>query len=113
MSDRIEIIKGTSLSIAVSLTDANGDPYILADGESLVFGVKSLCESDEYAIMKTVTSPTDGAYIFELKPDDTADMVSCEYEYDVSLISGIDFYKVIPASTFAVLRTVTKRGDCG
>lgn len=111
MRQKIEIVRGTTNTLALSVTDADGNAYTLADGELLIFGVKEKPEDEELLIQKTITDCTDGVAMVELSPDDTIGLKYGRYIYDVGLESGEDYHNIIPASPFVIQPNITKRGD--
>ena len=112
MKQEIEIIRGTTNQIQIHVTDrSNGEPYTLADGEKIVFGVKKRPEHDECVLKKIITELTDGVCTVEIKPEDTESLPFGKYSFDVGLLSGKDYYSVIPPSVFHVRENITKRGD--
>lgn len=111
MDNVIEIVRGTSKTIACLVTDKDGAVYDLQSGERLLFGVKQKLSDKDYVILKTVTAKTDGEYAFKLTPSDTAELEYGEYVYDIGLESGSDYYSCIPPSPFNVTANVTKHGD--
>lgn len=111
MTTKIEIVRGTTNIFPITVTDSDGIPYTLADGEKLLFGVKREPSDEEYLILKTITAATDGAYVAEIVPDDTSGLEYGRYVYDVGLESGENYYNVIETSPFVVKPNVTKWGD--
>ena len=104
----LEIIRGTTNTVHIDVTDAGGTPYALADGEVLRFGVKRNAASSEYLIRKDVTIGT-GSYSVTLTPEDTAGLAPGSYLFDVGLQSGGDYYNIIPTSAFVIRASVTKK----
>lgn len=111
MKQDIQMIRGTTKVFNISVTDANGSPYILGSGEFLLFGVKAKPEDSGYVVLKAVSSGSDGVYTVNLAPDDTNNLPYNRYVYDVGLQSGNDYHNIIPTSGFAILPNVTKWGD--
>jgi hypothetical protein len=107
----IQMIRGTTQILNISVTDANKSPYVLGSGEFLLFGVKAKPEDNVYVVLKPVSSGADGVYTVTLAPDDTNHLPYGRYVYDVGLQSGNNYYNIIPTSGFAVLPNVTKWGD--
>lgn len=98
------------LSIAL-YTDADPpQPYTLAEGETLIFGVKRVPEDSAYLYTKTLTTEdydsATGEYAFSI-PTASMDMPAGDYFYDI-VISGADdeLDPVIPLSRFEVGRSV-------
>lgn len=111
MEQKIEIVRGTSNTISIAVTDANGDPYTLATGETLLFGVKEDPGDKDPLIIKPVTSGTEGVYIVELAPSDTIELEYGRLVYDVGLQSGEDYFNIIETGPFVIKPNVTKWGD--
>lgn len=107
----IEIIRGTSNTYNITPTDADGNPYTLAVGEKLLFGVKQSTADKEPLFVKVITSGTDGVYPVELEPGDTAELACGRFVYDVGLESGTKFFNIIKPSPFVIQPSVTKWGD--
>lgn len=106
----ITIVRGTTnaFSVAVKIKQT-GEAYVLAEGETLRFGVKQFPEENEYLMKKDFsTADEDGTYAFVIDVDDTADLPFGTYYYDVGLQSGNNYYPVIPTSPFEVTYNVTK-----
>lgn len=104
----LSVVRGTTNTIRIDVTDANGTPYVLGIGEVLRFGVKRNAASSDYLIRKDITSGT-GSYLVTLMPEDTIGLAVSQYLFDVGLQSGDNYYNVIPATVFNVLGNITKR----
>lgn len=104
----LSVVRGTTSTIRIDVTDANGTPYALGTGEVLRFGVKRNAASTEYLIRKDITSGT-GSYLVTLTPEDTAGLAITQYLFDVGLQSGENYYNVIPATVFDVQANITKK----
>ena len=105
------MVRGTTLSLALSVQDADGNDYTLAAGEILRFGVKKKPEDTEYIITKEAgpsDTDDDGNYVFSLAPADTEDLPFGCYYYDVGLQSGTDYFNVIETSNFKLAFNVTE-----
>jgi hypothetical protein len=111
MAKDIRMVRGTSKTFKIAVTDANGDPYTLQAGEKVIFGVKKQAADEELLICKVVTACTDGICEVELDPEDTVDLTVGKYYYDVGLESGEDYYIIVEMSTFSIAANITKRGD--
>lgn len=107
----IKMIRGTSRTFEISVTDADGNPYTLQDGERVIFGVKKQTTDEELLVCKVVTECTDGVCRVELDPVDTVDLALGRYYYDVGLESGEDYYIIVETSVFNLAANVTKWGD--
>lgn len=108
----IELIRGTTFECIVSVQDADGAAYTLAVGEKLLFGIKRTPADLNLELIKTLTSsdaaPT-GGYKLSLTPDDTEGLPSGMHYYDVGLVSGNDYYNVIPISRFCLVENITSK----
>lgn len=105
-------MRGTTNDISVSLYDADGEPYVLEEGEVLRFGVKSSLKDKTYVIIKDITVGNEqGVYTFSLAPDETQGCDFGIHYYDVGLQSGTDYYNVIECSAFEILYNVTNAAE--
>ena len=108
MVQPIEMVRGTTNSILVTVYDDDGNLYPLKSGERLIFGVKSNRNNSACCIKKVLTEGT-GEYAFSLSPADTENLSCGSLHYDVGLQIGSDYYSVIPCSPFTLLHNVTRR----
>lgn len=108
MSQPIEMVRGTTNTIRVTVSDEGGNPYRLKSGEKLIFGVKPNINHPECCIKKIVTGGT-GEFSFKLTPEDTESLTCRSMCYDVGLQSGTDYFSVIPCSPFVLTHNVTRR----
>lgn len=111
MKQNIEIVRGTTNAFEIPITDADGNPYTLNDGETFVFALKRHYKGSERVLIKTITEGENGVYSLILKPSDTIDLECGRYYYDVGLQMGNDFFPVIPISQFDIKPNVSKWGD--
>lgn len=111
MAKDIRMVRGTSRTFEIAVTDADGNAYTLRDGEKVIFGVKKNTNDEELLICKVVSECTDGVCKVELDPEDTANLAVGKYYYDVGLQTGEDYYIVVELSNFAITANVTKWGD--
>ena len=111
MAQIIEIVRGSSKTLAVTVTDADNALYTLASGEVLVFGVKKKPDDDTLLIKKTATSGKNGVYNFSIAPSDTAELPHGKYMYDVGLQAGGAYHSIIEPNPFVIQPNVTKWGD--
>lgn len=116
MKNDVEIVRGTTNVFEITIKDAYGNPYNLAEGEQLLFGMKKTYADREYVFVKTVkttaTTNKDGVYSVIVTPEDTEKCDCCKYHYDVAVQSGEDFYNVIENSVIYIKKNITKWG-CG
>ena len=107
----LSMVRGTTLALALTLTDESGEPYSLSSGEVLRFGVKKKPEETDYLITKEA-GPSDvdddDNYVFVLNPADTEELPFGCFFYDVGLQSGSNYFNVIEASNFKIAYNVTE-----
>lgn len=112
MVQGIEIVRGTTVPISLEVTDANGNLYALADGEAILFGIKKEATDAAAIFVKAAEAGTEvGQYKILITPEDTLDLATGQYYYDVGLATGGDYYNIIEPSPFMILPNVTKKGD--
>lgn len=108
----LEIVRGTTNTFGITVTDSEGNAMTLSSGQVLVFGLKRKPYNEERALVKKITHTIGaGEYYLELEPEDTAELDPGPYLYDVSLQSGDAFYSVIEPSPFLIKPNVTQIGD--
>lgn len=105
----ITLTRNTSASIGVTLTDLEGETYVLNENETLRFGIKMRPESDAVQVLKIIDSSAldveAGVYYFNLTPADTAELRLGNLWYDIVLQTGEDMYPVVDLSPVTVLAT--------
>lgn len=107
----MRIVRGTTLSISVTIYDDNGEIYELQSEDKVIFGVKQNVDSTEYDIKKIVTeADSEGNCVITLEPPDTEGLAFGGYYFDVGLqTAGGDFYMVVECDEFIVAKAVTSR----
>lgn len=101
----IFITRGNSLDILISLIDNNTkDPYILEDGDTVLFTVKY---HGDTVIQKTLTKedypePEDVALLCSVAPSETIGLITGEHEYDCLLITAGGTVNTFISSTLVV-----------
>lgn len=109
---KITTQKGRTISLVISVDDADGEPYTLESGDKIRFGVRNVSGGSKL-IYKELTSAdeVDGTYPLELIPEDT-NIVVGRYLYDVSLqTSDGEMYDIVPSDYFIVKDAITYKGD--
>lgn len=100
--NKIYLTKGDNAEFEVKISYADGTPYILQEGDVVVFTMK-VSPNAETTIRKTTTT---GTIIFV--PTDTNTLASGLYVYDVQLSTGNGrIYTVIPTSFFQLCSEVS------
>lgn len=78
----IELTKGDTLRVYLTLKDCNGDPYVPAEGDSIRFAMKKRYSDSEPLILKQIPIDT---LVLELEPSDTKGLNCAEYVYDIEM----------------------------
>lgn len=107
MQTDIEVVRGTTNTLKITVTDSSGELYNLDANEKMLFGVKKNHTDSTYILIKTIETCENGVYTVSLRPEDTELCDCCKYYYDVAIQSGDDFYNVIEASVFHVKKNIT------
>lgn len=108
----ISIIRGTTNTFGISLTDEYGSPVLLEEGQEIVFGVKKKVTDVDCLFVKRTTGLVDDVYCFTIDPSDTIDLDVGKYYYDVGIQHGDSiYYNAIESSTFNLEQNITKLGD--
>lgn len=110
MEQIIEIVRGTTNTFEISVTDSDGSAYTLGSNEKIVFGIKRSPSDSALLIVKVAQSAGDGRFRVTVTPGDTDGMSFGRYYYDVGLDDGTNFYNIIPASQFFLRENITSRG---
>ena len=111
MYENLNIYRGCTFDCSISLVDRKQDPYFLAEGDKLIFGVKDSLKVES----KTNTEPEDiihkeltiddaiaGKYYFRLSPEETS-LPTQRYFYYVAIeMADGDRYQIAPYSEFNV-----------
>ena len=109
----LEIIRGTTRDIAVTIVNSAGDAHTLGNGETLRFAVKKNREDLQPELSKDFGADEYDAanecYVLHIFPADTESMKFGRYYYDIGLQTGDDYYNVVPCSPFDVLPNITAR----
>jgi hypothetical protein len=113
----ISVTRGRSASRWLTITDEDGNPYVLSDNETLEFGVKKRATHDQCILRKTLTvadMEEDGRYLLYFYPEDTKDLTCGKYFYDLALYvwssadSGVEFWDIITKNDFILGEDITR-----
>ena len=100
----INLTRGDSCDIIVTIYDLNGNVYELQTGDSILFTIKINCETSDIIIQKDITEDC----IISLSHNDTKSLAYGSYVYDVQLTTaGDDVYTVIAPAVFNITKEVT------
>ena len=107
----IDIIRGTSKTVNIAVSNADGTPYQLRSSEKLRFCVKRGYEDDVCVIEKELTSIhyNDGVYMLHLSPSDTESLDAGRYFYDCGLQIGGEYYMIVERSQFNIIPNISSR----
>lgn len=110
IKNALSVTRGDTLSVDVSITDADGAPYALQDGDVLALTVKRSTAVDEPAVIQKVNDAKSGTR-FELTPKDT-EVDYGEYRYDIELTQANGRrFTIIKPSVLNVTEEVTTHGS--
>ena len=97
----IHLTKGDSAYLNVEITNDDGTPYAIKEGDSLTMTVKSTNGT-------LIFSKTGQAYeSIILEPKDTIDVGVGRYKYDIQLNTENQVYTIISVSSFFIEEGVT------
>lgn len=109
----LEIIRGTTQRIVITIYDWDGNVYRMQSGDVLRFGIKRDWQNTEYDVKKEVTnlSAQNDNYVINIDPEDTQNLPSSrEYKFDIGLQTAAgDYYMVVPCSSCIILPAVTTK----
>ena len=106
VNNNISIIRGDSATITLSVTDAQGEPYVILPTDTVTMMVRQTPNS-EAVISKTFTDAT-----LNIAPADTSSLPCGNYVYDVQLVHEDGWTDtIIPVHQFTILSEVTYGGD--
>lgn len=110
MKQDIAIIRGTTNTFSISISDASGNPYVLQSGDTIRFGVKSFQNNATYDISKTLTSASrvGDVYQFTISASDTINLACGGYFYDIGLQNSNGYFNIIECSNFTISQNITK-----
>lgn len=104
----IEMIRGDTEFLTVSLVDTKGNKIDLVEGDTIHFTIKEYVSNNIIKLQKVVTEFIEGEAFIEIKSIDTKDWLFKNYIYDVQLTRGIDYVKtIVPVSNFKICEEVT------
>ena len=110
-NNSIYIVRGTTLTVNIGVTQANGDDYEVGESDVLRFCVKRDPDDEEYAIRKELTAAnySDGSFSLQISPSDTEDLEIGRYYYDVGLQVNGEYYMIIEESLFVIQQNISER----
>lgn len=102
-NNNISLIRGDSGAFNIAITDTNGSPVELTDGDVLTFTIRRTPRSPTIVLQKIIA---DGE--LDIKPADTEGLTFGAYVYDIELKRADGYVDtVIPPHEFLLLEEVT------
>ena len=111
MYENLNVYRGCTFDCSISLVDRKQDPYFLAEGEKLIFGVEDSLKVESKANTEpedvihkelTIDDAIAGKYYFRLSPEETS-LPTQRYFYYVAIeLADGDRYQIAPYSEFNV-----------
>ncbi len=104
----ISMIRGDTEAIKVSCRNESGVDVHFAEGDIVYFTVKRNTSTEEKTLQKIVTEFTEGVALISIFPEDTRELKTSVYYYDIQLNRANGQVKtIIPPSTFTINAEVT------
>lgn len=83
----ITLTRGDTFKAQISITDKDGNPYEIQEGDSVRFAMKKSYNDPDEEVLIVKQIPTD-TLILTLEPEDTKDLKFGTYVYDIQLTSA-------------------------
>ena len=110
------IPQGNDFFAEIELTDENGEPYLIDEGDKIIFGVKADTGNDDEFIFKkelTAADEINGKYPFTLDAE-SMDIQTGRYNYGVSVYTKDGkLLSAVSCCDFNVTRAVVRKGSVG
>lgn len=104
----IEMVRGDSEMVEVSIEDHLGNDVNLVPGDIVYFTVKTHAKTKNKEFQKVVQDFPTGTAVIRIEPEDTKHMMFGNYVYDVQLTKANgDVRTIIRCSVFKVSSEVT------
>ncbi|WP_418947983.1 hypothetical protein [Phascolarctobacterium succinatutens] len=102
-NNNIALIRGDSGAFGISITDTNGNPVELTDGDVLTFTLRRTPRSPTIVLQKIIAGGE-----LDIKPADTEGLTFGAYVYDIELKRADGYVDtVIPPHEFLLMEEVT------
>ena len=104
----IKLPRGNSAVFTLTLTNADGTPFVPSENDTVIFTVqKSQVKDAPAIIVKKITPSNDMTMTISFEPSDTVNLPEGDYFYDVSVcIGGSNFYTVVHCDNFKITPTL-------
>lgn len=104
----IFITRGDTEIIKIIITDQDGDPYPLVEGDKIYFTIKENTHTTNKMFQKVITHFDKGIAHIILEPKDTSSWAYGKYKYDMQMVGSSGTTKtIIKPSNFTVEKEVT------
>ena len=104
----ISMIRGDSEAIKVSCRNESGDDVPLVEGDIVYFTVKCSPRAEEKLLQKVITEFVDGVALITIEPEDTKELNSGKYQYDIQWTRADGTVKtIVPVSDFVIEGEIT------
>ena len=117
MNNELNISQGNDFFADIELIDENGEPYLIGEGDKIIFAVKSAVENeddeDAFVFKKELTSADeiDGKYPIDF-PADKMDISPGRYWYGVSIYTKDGkLLSAVRRCEFNILGAVVRKGN--
>lgn len=84
----ITLTRGDTFKAQISITDKDGNPYELQEGDTVRFAMKKSYNDADEDVLIVKNIPTD-TLILTLNPEDTKELPFGSYVYDIQLTSAV------------------------
>ena len=102
-NNNISMIRGDSGVFTITITDTNGTPVELTDGDVLTFTLRRTARNPAIVLQKNIVGGE-----LDIKPADTEGLTFGTYVYDIELKRADGYVDtVIPPHEFLLLEEVT------
>lgn len=100
----ITLPRGNSAVFSLTLTNADGTPFVPSENDSVIFTLKKSTSKDANAIFVKKIVPINDRMTVTFTPADTVNLNPGDYYYDVAVcLSGVEFYTAIFCDNFKIL----------
>ncbi len=101
--DTINLTRGDTGILEISLVDGDGNPYIPIEGDRLRFAMKKKFTDPDCLILKQIPLDT---MLLEIKPEDTKSLAFSRYVYDIEFTDSVGHVSTVILGEFNVTKEV-------
>lgn len=83
----ITLTRGDTFKAQISITDKDGNPYEIQEGDSVRFAMKKGYLDSDADVLLVINIPTD-TLILTINPEDTKELPFGNYVYDIQLTTA-------------------------